>query len=106
MSSPSRCSPTTPPPPSKPDDRYSSAAPAQRTTLVRSPGRITNYTAHRLHQHAPSWTRRIKPLNAAWMPAESYRRIREPMKQLISPEKPPELAAMNVFIRERSLATA
>lgn len=40
------------------------------------------------------------------MPAESYRSIREPMKQLIMPETPPELAAMNVFIRERSLATA
>lgn len=46
------------------------------------------------------------PLNAAWMPAESYRRIREPMKQLTMSETPPELAAMNVFIRERSLATA
>ncbi len=67
---------------------------------------ITNYTAHRLHQPAPSWTRRIKPLNAAWMPAESYRSIGEPMKQLTMSETPPELAAMNVFIRERSLATA
>lgn len=26
---------------------------------------ITNYTAHRLGQPAPSWTRRIKPLDAA-----------------------------------------
>jgi y4mF family transcriptional regulator len=67
---------------------------------------ITNYTAHRLGQPAPSWTRRIKPLDAAWMPAESYRTIREPMKGLTRTETPPELAALNVFIRERSLATA
>ncbi|MET1156594.1 hypothetical protein [Arthrobacter sp.] len=90
---------------------------AERPLLQRSPrlrdphwsaalAGITNYTAHRLRQPAPPWTRRIKPLNAAWMPAESYRRIREPMKQLAMSETPPELAAMNVFIRERSLATA
>jgi y4mF family transcriptional regulator len=66
---------------------------------------ITNYTAHRLGQQAPSWTRRIKPLDAAWMPAESYRSIRTPMKELTRTETPPELAALNVFIRERSLAT-
>lgn len=67
---------------------------------------ITNYTAHRLGQPAPSWTQRIKPLDAAWMPAESYRTIRTPMKELTRTETPPELADMNVFIRERSLATA
>ncbi|CAH0201047.1 hypothetical protein SRABI83_01906 [Arthrobacter sp. Bi83] len=66
---------------------------------------ITNYTAHRLGQPAPPWTRRIRPLNEAWMPAESYRSVREPMKKLTMSETPPELAAMNVFIRERSLAT-
>jgi y4mF family transcriptional regulator len=66
---------------------------------------ITNYTAHRLGQPAPSWTRRIKPLDKAWMPAESYRSVGEPMKKLTMSETPPELAAMNVFIRERSLAT-
>jgi|GEM_PF-889063 transcriptional regulator with XRE-family HTH domain len=67
---------------------------------------ITNYTAHRLGQPSPSWTRRIKPLDTAWMPAESYRSVREPMKQLTMSQTPQELAAMNVFIRERSLATA
>ncbi|MCP8999462.1 helix-turn-helix domain-containing protein [Pseudarthrobacter sp. RMG13] len=67
---------------------------------------ITNYTARRLGQAAPTWTRRIKPLDAAWMPAESYRTIGEPMKQLTRAETPPELAALNVFMRERSLATA
>jgi y4mF family transcriptional regulator len=67
---------------------------------------ITNYTAHRLGQPAPHWTRRIKPLDTAWMPAESYRTIRTPMKELTRTETPPELAALNVFIRERSLATA
>jgi y4mF family transcriptional regulator len=67
---------------------------------------ITNYTAHRLGQPAPSWTQRIRPLTEAWMPAESYRHVREPMKQLTMSETPEELAAMNVFIRERSLATA
>ncbi|HEY9355295.1 MAG TPA: hypothetical protein VIQ52_03210 [Arthrobacter sp.] len=40
------------------------------------------------------------------MPAQSYRTIREPMKQLTMSETPNELAALNVFIRERSLATA
>ncbi|MFQ4149408.1 helix-turn-helix domain-containing protein [Arthrobacter sp. LAPM80] len=67
---------------------------------------ITNYTAHRLDQTAPAWTRRIRPLKEAWMPAESYRRVREPMRRLTQSETPRELAAMNVFIRERSLATA
>ncbi|QOT17380.1 helix-turn-helix transcriptional regulator [Paenarthrobacter sp. YJN-5] len=67
---------------------------------------ITTYTAHRLGQPAPSWTRRIKPLKEAWMPAESYRHVREPMKQLTMSETPEEIAAMNVFIRERSLGTA
>lgn len=67
---------------------------------------ITNYTAHRLGQPSPSWTRRIKPLDAAWMPAESYRSVREPMKMLTMSETPQELAALNVFIRKRSLATA
>jgi y4mF family transcriptional regulator len=67
---------------------------------------ITNYTAPRLGQPTPTWTRRIKPLNQPWMPAESYRIVREPMKQLTQSETPRELAAMNVFIRERSLATA
>lgn len=67
---------------------------------------ITNYTAHRLGQAAPPWTRRIKPLDEAWMPAQSYRTIREPMKKLTMSETPQELADLNVFIRERSLATA
>lgn len=67
---------------------------------------ITNYTAHRLGQPSPAWTRRIKPLDEAWIPAESYRNVREPMKQLTMSETPEELASMNVFIRERSLATA
>ncbi len=40
------------------------------------------------------------------MDAESYRHVREPMKQLTMSETPEEIAAMNVFIRERSLATA
>ncbi|WP_227878289.1 helix-turn-helix domain-containing protein [Arthrobacter dokdonensis] len=67
---------------------------------------ITNYTAHRLNQPAPAWTRRIKPLKHPWMPADSYRSVREPMKKLTQSETPNELAALNVFIRERSLATA
>lgn len=84
----------------------------QRSPRLRDPhwsaalAAITNYTAHRLGQTAPSWTKRIKPLDAAWMPAESYRHLREPMKQLTMSETPEELAAMNVFIRERSLAAA
>lgn len=67
---------------------------------------ITNYTAHRLNQTASIWTKRIRPLQEGWMPAESYRRIRAPMKQLTKSETPEELAVLNVFIRERSLATA
>lgn len=67
---------------------------------------ITNYTAHRLNQNAPAWTRRSSPLCEAWMPAESYRSVRESMKQLTQTETPHQLAAMNVFIRERSLVTA
>ena len=39
------------------------------------------------------------------MPAESYRSIRTSFKELTRAETPPELAAMNVFIRERSLAS-
>lgn len=98
-------------------DYASASLKAGRPLLQRSPqlkepqwsaalAGITNYTAHRLSQPAPSWTRRIRPLKEAWMPAESYRSIREPMKQLTQSETPHELAAMNVFIRERSLVTA
>ncbi|WP_427017301.1 helix-turn-helix domain-containing protein [Pseudarthrobacter sp. P1] len=65
---------------------------------------ITAYTARRLGQPAPSWARRTKPLGEAWMPAESYRRVRAPMKEPTRSETPPGLAAMNVLIRERSLA--
>ncbi|MFC9353300.1 hypothetical protein [Arthrobacter sp. NPDC057013] len=50
LSSPSKCSPITPTHPS-----WSAALAG-----------ITNYTAHRLGQPAPSWTRRIKPLDKAW----------------------------------------
>lgn len=84
----------------------------QRSPRIKDPhwsatlAGITNYTAHRLGQPAPSWTKRIKPLDEAWMPAESYRRVREPMKKLTMSETPQQLAAMNVFLRERSLATA
>ena len=66
---------------------------------------ITSYTAHRLGQPVPTWTTRIRRLEQAWMPAESYRSIGEPMKELTRSQTPPELAAMNVLIRERSLAT-
>ncbi|MDJ0314008.1 hypothetical protein [Arthrobacter sp. H35-D1] len=66
---------------------------------------ITNYVANRLDQPAPAWTKHIEPLDEAWLPAESYRSIREPMKQLTRSQTPRELAALNVFIRERSLAT-
>ena len=98
-------------------DYASASLKAGRPLLQRSPqlkdtqwtaalAGITNYTANRLNQPAPAWTRRIEPLKEAWMPAQSYRIVREPMKQLIQSETPNELAAMNVFIRERSLATA
>ncbi|MFC8304847.1 helix-turn-helix transcriptional regulator [Specibacter sp. NPDC057265] len=97
-------------------DYASASLKAGRPLLQRSPqlkdlrwsaalAGITNYTAHLLDQPAPDWTRHIQPLNEAWMPAESYRTVREPMKQLTQSETPHELAVMNVFIRERSLAT-
>lgn len=98
-------------------DYASASLKAGRPLLQRSPqlndpqwsaalAGITNYTAHRLNQPAPDWTKRIQPLNEAWMPAESYRSVREPMKLLTQSETPHELAELNVFIRERSLATA
>lgn len=98
-------------------DYASASLTAGRPLLQRSPrlkdphwsaalAGITNYTAHRLGQAAPPWTRRIKPLEEAWLPAQSYRTIREPMKKLTMSETPNELAELNVFIRERSLATA
>ena len=98
-------------------DYASASLKAGRPLLQRSPrlkephwsaalAGITTYTAHRLGQPAPTWTRRIKPLPQAWLPAESYRTVRDPMKHLTINETPPELAAMNVYIRERSLATA
>lgn len=98
-------------------DYASASISAGRPLLQRSPrlkdphwsaalAGITNYTAHRLGQPTPPWTRRIKPLKEAWLPAQSYRTIREPMKKLTMSETPNELADMNVFIRERSLATA
>ena len=67
---------------------------------------ITNYFERQLDLAAPAWTRRISPLKEAWLPAESYRTVRAPMKQLLGSEAPQEFAATNVFIRVRSLVTA
>jgi len=82
----------------------------QRTPRLKGPALIRcRGRDHQLHRtgsaspHRP--TRRINPLDEAWMPAESYRAVGEPMKQLTMSETPPELAAVNDFIRERSLAT-
>lgn len=66
---------------------------------------ITNYAARVLGQSTPAWAAHFNPLDTAWMPAESYRTVRQPMKDLTRSETPKELAALNVLIRERSLAT-
>ena len=98
-------------------DYASASLKAGRPLLNRSPrlkdphwaaalAGITNYIANQLDQTPPPWTRRIQPLREAWMPAESYRTVRDPMKQLARSETPRELADMNVLIRERSLVTA
>lgn len=54
---------------------------------------LTNYTAHRLGQPAPAWTRNINALKEASTPAESYGSVRESMKQLTTPDTPHELAS-------------
>lgn len=66
----------------------------------------TDYIARRLGSPRPVWTRSVKPLAEAWLPAESFRHVREPMRELTRSETPRELAKMSVLIRERSLAVA
>lgn len=78
---------------------------AEYATASLKAGRPLLQRSPRLGQPSPSWTRRIKPLTEPWLPAESYRTVRESMRKLTVSETPVELADMNIYIRERSLAT-
>ena len=78
-SSPSRCSPTTPPHPSKPERRCSSAAPGSKNHTGPQPSPASPTTPHtgsaNPHHPGPDAS---NPSTQAWMPAESYRSVRNP----------------------------
>ncbi|WP_026553091.1 helix-turn-helix domain-containing protein [Arthrobacter sp. H20] len=67
---------------------------------------ITRWIATTTGSPAPGWSLRTKPSETPVFPAEKIHPVSSQMKELIRRGTPPELAAMNVWIRERDLATA
>ncbi|MFF1831846.1 helix-turn-helix domain-containing protein [Paenarthrobacter sp. NPDC058040] len=65
----------------------------------------TDYVARRLGQDSPAWTA-VPRLGFPWFVAESYRPVGDKMKELTKQQTPPELAHLNVYIRERGLINA
>lgn len=67
---------------------------------------ITRWVAHRTGSPIAQWALRAKPSANPVFPAEKLHPVGDRMKDLIRRETPAELADMNVWIRERDLATA
>ena len=74
---------------------------AYRTAL----GAVTRWLAAKTGTPVPSWAQRAGESAAPIFLAEKLHPVSERMKQLIRRETPGEIAAMNVWIRERDLAT-
>ncbi|GAA1115519.1 helix-turn-helix domain-containing protein [Arthrobacter flavus] len=66
---------------------------------------ITRWIATTTGSPAPGWSLRTKRSEAPIFPAEKIHPVGSRMKELIRQGTPPDLAAMNVWIRERDLAT-
>lgn len=68
-------------------------------------GATTRWLAHRTNTPVPSWAQRLKPSVDPVFLAEKLHPVGGRMKELIKINTPMEMAEMNVWIRERDLAT-
>jgi DNA-binding XRE family transcriptional regulator len=68
-------------------------------------GAITRWLAHKTRTPLPGWARRAKPSSHPVFLAEKLHPVGDRMKELIRAETPPEMAELNVWIRERDLGT-
>lgn len=66
---------------------------------------LTRWVASKTGTLTPSWARKISPSLEPIFLAEKIYPVGDRMKQLIKSETPQELKDLNVWIRERSLAT-
>lgn len=68
-------------------------------------GAVTRWVAAKTHTLTPGWALRSKASSEPVFLAEKLHPVSERMKELIRGETPSEIAALNVWIRERDLAT-
>jgi transcriptional regulator with XRE-family HTH domain len=68
-------------------------------------GAITRWLASKTHTPIPGWAQRIKRSDHPVFLAEKLHPVSDRMKQLTKSDTPPEIGDLNVWIRERDLAT-
>ena len=97
---------------------YASASiKAQRALIFTAPcikdpeyltalGAITRWLSRKTGTPSPGWTRSIRPSRDPVFLSEKLYPVGDRMKDLIRRETPPEMEALNVWIRERDLVTA
>lgn len=68
-------------------------------------GAITRWLSHKTQTPVPGWAHRIKPSANPVFLAEKIHPVGDRMKELIRRETSPEMAELNVWIRDRDLAT-
>ena len=66
---------------------------------------INRWISRKTGSATPSWAARAKPSRTPIFPAERLHPVGDRMKDLIRKDTPAELAELNVWIRERDLAT-
>lgn len=66
---------------------------------------INRWISRKTGSVTPSWAARAKPSSTPIFPAEKLHPVGDRMKDLIRKDTPAELAELNVWIRERDLAT-
>ena len=66
---------------------------------------ITRWLSHKTQMPVPGWAQRAKRFIHPVFLAEKLYLVGDRMKGLIRRETPPEMAELNVWIRERDLAT-
>lgn len=68
-------------------------------------GAVTRWVAAKTQTPVPGWAKRAQKSSEPVFLAEKLHPVSDRMKDLIRRETPSEIAAMNVWIRERDLAT-
>lgn len=90
---------------------------ARRALLFRAPritdpeyltalGAITRWLSRKTGTPTPRWAHNIRPSAEPVFLSEKLYPVGDRMKNLIRAETPPEMEALNVWIRERDLVTA